>query len=279
MSLSTDLLASMDSSISPFISAVIVLLATYIAARLARHLLDRYFTRLAGNTVTETSYRLIRRLMVGGIYIVGIAVAVYMLPGLRQLSLALLASAGFFGIVLGLAAQSAFSNVISGVFLAVFQPFRIGDLVETQQHYGWVEDITLRHTVIKTPANERVVVPNATISDEYIINYSIRESKCRYDVQAGIAYGSNIDTARQIMLDAADEHENTHTGESEVIVKDLQDSSVQLELRIWGDDRLQAWRAGQDVRETIKKRFDAAEGVTIPFPQRTISYLHENREE
>lgn len=261
------------------IKVLLILLLTYLVAHVFDQILEGHFRKVSRRVAMgKTSYMLLRRLITVSIYIMGVGLAVYIVPQLRQLSIALFASAGFIGIVLGLAAQSALSNVISGVFLVVFQPFRIGDMIETQEHYGWIEDITLRHTVIKTPANERVVIPNSQISDDYIINYSLRETKCRYDVPVGISYGSDIDKAREIMLDEASRHEKTYGDESEVIVKDLSDSSVVLELRIWAPDRMDAWRAGQELRESIKKRFDR-EGITIPFPQRTISYLGDKHSE
>lgn len=253
----------------------IVLVATVIVAKLFDRVIEHRFRRITREMdVSRTSSLLLRRLSKAAIYIVGVAFAIYTVPGLRQLSYALLASAGFIGIVIGFAAQQAFSNIIAGIFIALFRPFRVGDKIEAQTHYGTVEDITLRQTIINKPSNERVIVPNAKILDDYIINYSIREEKSRYPVTFGISYGSSIDRAKDIMLEEADSHELTETGESEVIVKDLAESAVVLELRIWAHDRGEAWQAGQELRETIKKRFDR-EDITIPFPQRTLSYLKE----
>ncbi|MDY6769538.1 MAG: mechanosensitive ion channel family protein [Candidatus Nanohaloarchaea archaeon] len=253
----------------------VIMLATVVTARLFDRVIEHRFRSASQRMdVGRTSYRVVRRLVDAGIYITGFGIAVYTVPQLRQLSFALFASASVIGIVIGFAAQQAFGNIIAGIFIAVFTPFRVGDRIETQQHYGSVEDITLRQTIIATPSNERVIVPNAKILDDYIINYSITDEKSRYSIQVGIAYHEDIDEARGIMLEEADAHELTDGGESEVIVKDLSDSAVVLELRLWAQDRVDAWQAGQDLRETIKKRFDE-EGITIPFPQRTLSYLDE----
>lgn len=250
-----------------------VLVATFIVAKLFDRVIEHRFHSITREMdVSRTSSLLLRRLSKAAIYMIGIAFAIYTVPGLRQLSYALLASAGFIGIVIGFAAQQAFSNIIAGIFIAIFRPFRVGDKIEAQAHYGTVEDITLRQTIINKPSNERVIVPNAKILDDYIINYSIRDEKSRYPVTFGISYGDSIDEAKEIMLEEADQHELTETGESEVIVKELAESAVLLELRIWAHDRGEAWQAGQELRETIKKRFDR-EDITIPFPQRTISHL------
>jgi small-conductance mechanosensitive channel len=209
--------------------------------------------------------------MNAGIYILGAALLVHTIPGLRRISYALFASAGFLGIVVGFAAQEAFSNIISGIFIAIFNPFRVGDKIEASAQYGTVEDITLRHTVIKTPDNERVIVPNTKIVNDNIKNYSIIDEKSRYRVDIPISYRDDIDRAKEIILEEADAHELTKKGESTVITKNLADSGVILELRLWSHDRADAWQAGTDLRETIKKRFDE-EDITIPFPQRTIHY-------
>lgn len=266
-----------SSVLSVAVRVVLVLLGTWVAARLFdRVMRHRFAAAHESMDISQTSSRLLLRLADAAIYIIGVGVAVYTVPQLRQLSFALFASASVIGIVIGFAAQEALGNIIAGIFIAIFRPFRVSDRIETQQHYGTVEDITLRQTVITTPSNERVIVPNAKILDDYIINYSITEEKSRYEIQIGIAYQEDIDQAREIMLEEAEDHELTETGESEVIVKDLSDSAVVMELRIWAEDRVDAWRAGQELREQVKKRFDD-EGVTIPFPQRTVSYLDDEQ--
>ncbi|MDY6789091.1 MAG: mechanosensitive ion channel family protein [Candidatus Nanohaloarchaea archaeon] len=257
------------------VKVVTVLIATYIAVKIFDEVLRRHFRRVSRQMDLEkTSYVLVRRLIRATIYIIGVSSAIYMIPSLRQLSVALFASAGFAGIIIGFAAREAFSNIISGIFIAIFQPFSVGDNIEIENYYGTVEDITLRQTLLKTPSNERVVFPNNTMLNSNLMNYSLREEKSRYEVRFMISYDSDIDRAKDIILEEAEEHELTEHGESSVIVKDLADSGVVLELRIWAGDRGNAWSAGQDLRESVKKRFDQ-EGIRIPFPQRTISYLED----
>lgn len=264
---------SSDEAVFLAVRMVLILAATIIIARIFDSMLERRFRQLSRRAdVSKTSYTLLRRIVNVGIYLIGIGAAIYVVPQLRQLSLALFASAGFLGIVVGLAAQNAFSNVISGVFLVIFQPFRVGDRIETKNHSGTVEDITLRHTVIKTPANERVVVPNTQISDDYIVNYTIRDAKARFSVDFGISYDSDIDAAREIIQETAADHERTYGDETEVFVTELADSAVVLRMNIWAADRGEAWQAAQDLREQVKKQFDE-EGIDIPFPQRDI-HMH-----
>lgn len=278
------MLESILAAVEPYRSEAILLLklvgiviGTVLTARFFDRLLksrleNRFKSASKEMEISRTSYTLLKRFMNAGIYIMGAALLVHTIPGLRQISYALFASAGFLGIVVGFAAQEAFSNIISGIFIAIFNPFRVGDKIEASAQYGTVEDITLRHTVIKTPDNERVIVPNTKIVNDNIKNYSIIDEKSRFRVEIPISYHDDIDQAKEIILEEADAHELTQKGESSVIIKNLADSGVLLELRLWSHDRADAWQAGTDLRETIKQRFDE-EDITIPFPQRTISYL------
>ena len=100
---------------------------------------------------------------------------VYAIPSVKHLAVTLFAGAGILVAILGLATQRAFSNIISGVFIVGFKPFRVGDLLEVAGHRGTVEDITLRHTVIDTFENRRVIVPNALIGDEVLIDSTISD--------------------------------------------------------------------------------------------------------
>lgn len=264
------ILQGYEPQLALLLRVALILVATSLISRVAGKLLDRRFRKFTSRMeVSRTSSVLLRRLMKVSIWLVGIGVAIYTVPQLRSLSTALFASAGFLSIVVGFAAKDALGNVVSGIFIAMFEPFRVGDKIETRTQYGEVEDITLRHTVLKSPSNERIIMPNSSILNDDIKNYSIIDEKSRYSVPVTISYSDDIGEARDIILDVADTHELTETGESTVIAKDLGDNGVTLDLRIWGHDRGEVWQAGQEIREQIKERFDE-EGITIPFPQRTL---------
>lgn len=265
---------------------VIVLLLTVVFARLVDRFLTKQFRSVSKKmNVDLTSYRIVRHTAVASIYLIGIIVVINLIPSLETLSITLFASAGFAGIVLGLAAQSTLSNIISGISLAAFRPFRVGDLVTIKDEYGRISDITLRHTVVKTWDNRRLIIPNSVISEDYIINWSIEEPTVNWPIDVGISYDSDIDKARNIMFCEARKHNNVMTLSQlrnyhsdikkedvlSVRVKELGDFAVILRLLIWIEDRDLAYDTGCDLREAIKKRFDA-EGIEIPFPYRTIVY-------
>lgn len=272
--------------IANVIFIVLTILLTVFFARSVDHILSRQLKIVSKKmNVDQTSYRVVRHTAVAAIYILGAGIVVNLIPSLEALSITLFASAGFAGIVLGLAAQSTLSNIISGISLAAFRPFRVGDLVTIRDEYGRITDITLRHTVVRTWDNRRLIIPNSVISEESIINWSIEDPTVNWPIDIGISYDSDIDKARNIMICEARKNSNVMTlsqlrnyhpdiKKEDVIsvrVRELGDFAVILRLLLWVEDRDIAYDNGCDIREAIKKRFDA-EGIEIPFPYRTIVY-------
>ena len=261
------------------VAAFAVIIATIIIAHTLNKILLRYFRIASGKLkVDETVYTVLRRIAVAIVYIVGFAILISHVFKVENVMTTLLAGAGIAGIVIGLAAQSTLSNTISGISLAIFQPFRIGDVLTIRDDYGTVEDITLRHTVIKTWENKRLILPNSIISNEAIVNWSIRELPVLWHIDFGIAYDADIDLARMIILDEIDKHPDVmHEKDRNVRVTGLGDFSIDLRAYLWVRDRPTAWPTGCDIRESVKKRFDE-EGVEIPFPYRTIVYKKDLKE-
>ncbi len=273
-----------------FIGLIIILITAFIA-KLVSKFLDRQYSRIIEkkfDIIDEkrfaTQYAFLKRLFTAVIYLVGIIAVISLFPQLRSISVALLASAGFAGIVIGLAAQKVIGGLLSGVMLSVFQPFRVGDYVTFKNEYGQIEDISLFYTVLRTWENKRLVIPNYLITDEVVENWSIADPKIFWVLDIGISYDSDIDLARKIMLEEAEKHPNVmkakevdptaENGERKaaaVRVHELADFAVVMRLGFWVYDRSQAYATAADLRESIKKRFDA-EGVEIPFPYRTIIY-------
>ncbi|NPE31087.1 mechanosensitive ion channel family protein [Methanococcoides sp. SA1] len=275
---------SWDFAVILFVFSIV--LFTLISAKMVDRILKAYFQFASKKMkIDETTYGLVRRIIVGLVYFFGIVVIVFSIPGLRDISIALFAGAGFAGIVVGMAAQNTLSNIIAGIALATFRPFRVGDLLTIHDEYGRVTDITLGYTKIRTWDNRRLNIPNHVISDEAIINWSIDDPTVNWTVDIGISYDSNIDLARSIMINEASKHKNVMTyedlqkhnsrekkgNEISVLLTELGDFAVNLRLYVWVKDRSVGFTTGCDLREAIKKRFDA-EGIEIPFPYRTIVY-------
>jgi len=260
-----------------FLEIVVILAATYLATKLVRravtiHLPKVIATGKAGlDAETEMTFRtLISRLLVALIYIAGLLLLISRIPTLNKLAITLLAGAGIAGIAIGFAAQDSLSNVITGIFLAVFHPFRVGDYIDFNGEYGQIEDLTLRHTTIKTWDGRRIFVPNSIMGNQPIVNWSITDPVITYPVTVGIAYDADIDRAREIMLDVAKRHPLVlKNHEITVRVTELGDFAVNMRLAVDVPTRDVAWTTACDLREAIKKRFDK-EGIEIPYPYRNL---------
>ena len=257
------------------ISILIILIATIIIARMADRLLKKHIPHIfeaskMDKEFDQTSHALTRRLIVAAIYIIGILMIVLQIPALNRVAVAMLAGAGVAGIAIGFAAQDSLSNIISGILLAVFKPIRIGDYVDFKGEYGHIEDLTLRHTIICTWDLRRIIVPNSQISGDYIINWSIGSPEAIWPVDFGIAYTSDIDKARNIIIEETKRHPQVMKNEEiNVRLTELGDFAVNLRLTFHVASRGDAFDTGCDIREAVKKRFDA-EGIEIPYPYQNI---------
>ena len=270
------------------ITVVLIILVTFILARVSK----RLFKKFIGSKVTEdedlTNYKFIEHSLSTIIYIVGFSLAIWRIPALEHVAQSMVAGAGILAIAVGFASQQALGNIISGLFIVIYKPYVINDRITLRTDLrGIVEDISLRHTVIRNFENQRIIIPNSVISNEVLINSNFNESKmCRF-IDVGISYGSDIDLAKKIIGEEIENHslsidvrtpEDLENDIPRVMVRvlSLLDSSVMIRGWAWAENAQDAFELQCDVTESIKKRFDK-EGVVIPFPQRTISYLNDSK--
>ncbi len=217
------------------------------------------------------------------LYAIGIFWIFHKIPYFNSLGTALFAGAGVIAAVIGFASQKAFSNIIGGLFILIFKPFRVGDIIEiSNSRKGIVEEITLRHTIIKDYQFQRIVIPNSQISEETIINSSITDDKIRKHVEVGVSYESDLDLAIQILRNAIMQHPlciDNRTPEQresqspivDVKVVGLGEYSVVLRAYVWANNYEDAFAIQCDVFKLIKSEFDH-NGIEIPYPHRTIVY-------
>ncbi len=276
----------MNTNLKDIIAFSVIILVTIIVATIIKRIFQKFINRSSGVLVNDpTNYQFLKHFLTAIIYVVGFSIAIYRLPELRTLASSLLAGAGILAVIVGFASQQALGNVVSGFFIILFKPFRVNDrLIIRDTLNGVVEDITLRHTVIRDFNNRRIIIPNTLINQEIIVNADFNdESICRW-VEIGISYDSDIDRARAIMIDEALRHplhidwrtpEDIAKGKQEVFVRviALGEYSVNLRCYVWAKNNADAFILGCDLLESIKKRFDA-EGIEIPFPYRTLVYKH-----
>ena len=223
-----------------------------------------------------TSYRFLKHAIMVIIYLVGISIAIYVLPNLRALASSLLAGAGILAVAVGFASQHALSNIISGLFLIIFKPFKIDQRIEYKDKTGIVEDITLRHVVVRDFSNRRVIIPNAIISDEVIINSDFVDQRSCQWIDFNISFDSSIDQARTIMKDEMMNHPLfiDHRTEKEredgkelapVNVIEVKDYAIKIRGWAWAENSGDGFTMYCELLESIIKRFDK-EGITIPYP-------------
>ncbi len=243
---------------------LIIIILTGVVARIVDGMLQSYVPRVAGKVdvkMDETVQLMIRRLVSATIYSIGLMLVILQIPQLQSLAAALLAGAGIASLAIGFAAKDSLSNLTSGVFLAIFQPFRVGDFVDFKGDYGQVEDLTLRHTVIRTWDSRRIIVPNSVINTEPIINWSIREPEIIWTVDFDIKQVSDIDRARDIIIRETRSHPNVQKDqEIKVQLTGSRHSEQNLKLYFHVKGRDIASDTGCDIRESIRKEFEK-EGI------------------
>jgi small conductance mechanosensitive channel len=181
---------------------------------------------------------------------------------------------GAAGLAVGLALQGTLQNFAGGVIILLFKPYKVGDYITTQGYSGTVKEIQIFTTILTTPDNQTIIIPNSPIAVNPLTNFSTQETR-RVDFTFGIGYSDDIDKARSVIMKIINEDERIHK-EPEPLVKiaNLGDSSVDFATRVWvnaGD----YWSVFFDTNEKIKKAFDS-EGISIPFPQQDVHlYKHE----
>ncbi len=173
---------------------------------------------------------------------------------------------GSAGVAIGLALQGSLSNIAGGIMLVFFKPFKVGDFIDSGDGAsGTVTDINVFYTTVLTPDNKVLVIPNGGLANKPIINYSEKETR-RVDLAFGVAYNSDLDKVKEVMLRVGSSHEKTLKDPAPVVlVTAYKDSSIELTLRFWCDNS-DYWTCYFDVNESMKKAFDEA-GIVIPFPQ------------
>ncbi|MBK7087162.1 MAG: mechanosensitive ion channel family protein [Flavobacteriales bacterium] len=264
---------------------VLIIAAALVLERVIRVLLKRGYLRSDQSNEDRTRYRFMRnavRFLVG---LLALGAIIYSIPAFRHVAVTMFAGAGILVALLGFAAQGAFANIISGVFIVSFKPFRVGDQLTVGGHSGVVEDINLRHTVIVTVENRRVIIPNSKISEETIVNSTLTESAICELVEFSVSYDTDLSKAILLIQEESVAHpscmdrrtpDDMERGEPAVPVRliALGESAMTLRAYVWAKDAMSARMMHYDLNRAVKERFDR-EGVEIPYPHRTIIHRYE----
>ncbi|MFZ5586307.1 MAG: mechanosensitive ion channel family protein [Thermodesulfobacteriota bacterium] len=268
-----------DTLLGALLLLAVVLLAAMLASRILGRVLTRsnlLAARIGNRTLDETFLRYALRVKSVLVYLAAGALYASLVPGLRALLGTVVASAGITAVVVGFAAKSTLANLISGLSLIFYRPIRIGDKVSIEGVNGTVEDITLRHTIVRNWENKRLVIPNEKIDQMGLVNYSLTDPKLLLAVDMGVSYDTDLDLARRLILEEAARNPHLLPADQApnppvVRVVEWAESAVILRALIWVPDWDKYFLAKFHLLEEVKKRFDA-QGVEIPFPYRTLVY-------
>lgn len=248
-----------------FLLAIVVFLIGRIIAKGISSMIGKLLARTKLDSIlVEFVQALVNALLL-------IIVIVAALDRLGVNTTSLIALLGAAGLAIGLALQGSLQNFAAGFMLLVFRPFKSGDFVEAAGTMGMVEKITIFSTILRTPDNKEVTVPNGAIYSDNIINYSARTTR-RIDMVFGIGYGDDLQKARDIItaIVKADERVLPEP-ETVVAVLELGASSVNFAVRPWVKTE-DFWPTKFSLTEKIKLAFDE-NGISIPFPQMDVHFF------
>ncbi len=200
-----------------------------------------------------------------------LAISVLSMVGIAMTSF--VAILGAAGLAIGLALSGTLQNFAGGVIILIIKPFKVNDYIEAQGYYGTVNEIQIFNTILKTPDNKTVIIPNGSLATESLVNYSTEPIR-RIAWTFGIAYGDDVEKARSILIEMFKEDERTLADpEPMVVVNELADSSVNLSARVWVKSE-DYWAVNWKMNEEAYKRFNA-NGINIPFPQMDVHMIKE----
>lgn len=254
---------SIYAQYSTVIKAILILVTGLVASKLISSVSGNIATAKLGSHIGGITRNVV-------FYVLILATIISVLAEFDINLTGVLAAAGIMGIVIGFAAQTSVSNIISGFFLIADKPFEIGEAIEIDGQAGYVLDIGLLSTRIRTFDNRYMRIPNSTVANTRIINISRYEIR-RLDIPVGIAYKENIQKAVEKIDTVLKSNENIlMEPEPMIIITKFAESSIDIEARVW-IQRSKLFDVRSELIMGIKAAFDEA-GIEIPFPHRTVYF-------
>lgn len=250
------------------VGAIVIFLVGLWVAKIVKSIIAKLLTK---RNVEGTIVSFVTNLAYIAL-VVFVIIAVIDRLGIETTSFAAVLAAA--GLAIGLSLQGSLSNFASGFLLMIFRPFKKGDFIEGGGVAGVVEEIQTFTTILNTPDNKKIIIPNAKLTSDNIINYSATGTR-RVEIIVGVSYSDDLDKVKKVLQGIADSEPRVlKDPASMVAVKELADSSVNFVLRVWvkTDDY---WDVLFDTTEAVKKRLDQ-EGICIPFPQTDV-HLYEHK--
>lgn len=236
----------------------IYFIGRFIAKTIAKALLKTLESRGIDTTISKFAHN-----MTYGTLLIFVILAALSQVGIQTASF--IAILGAAGLAVGLALQGSLSNFAAGILMIIFRPFKIGDYVEAGGKAGTVEDIQIFATQLKSPDNKVIIIPNSSIMNDSIVNYSRKEIR-RVDLKIGVSYDAYLPDVKALLIKTVQAHDLVLADQPvQVAVSELGDSSVNFVVRVWSNTP-DYWTVFFDLTETIKLTLDE-NNIAIPFPQ------------
>ena len=255
-----------------FLVAILIVVAGAVAARLARRVVTGVMHRVTDHAPAA---RNVVSLLATLAYVLVLAAAVFFalrVVGLDGIVTTLLAGAGIVGLALGFAFQDIAANFIAGVLMAVRNPFVVGQVIETNTFMGVVQEISLRSTIIETFTGQKVILPNAKVFGDAIVNYSALAER-RVDVSVGVGYGDDLEKAERVATAAVEALPMRNGRDVQLYYTAFGESSIDFTVRFWiAFDRQTDFLGAQSAAIIAVQKAFAQNGITIPFPIRTLDF-------
>ena len=259
--------------LSSFGLSLFIALTILIVGRQVVKIVIKVISSALERSNTEDTVRIFVTNLLNTLLMIVVFIAAINQLGIQTTSI--IAVLGAAGLAIGLALQGSLSNFAAGILIVIYRPYKVGDYIQADNHLGTVDDIQIFSTVLKTPDNKLVIVPNGSIMNGSIVNFS-NQDKRRVDIIASCSYEDDIDKVKSVLADILSKDDRIlNEPKPRIAVSELADSSVNFIVRPWvkNSDYIDVYYS---LLEEIKKRFDR-EGIAIPYPQTDV-HIHNHTE-
>ncbi len=249
---------------------VLSLLIWLIGSLIIRFVVKKISTGKMSQKMDPTAFTFMRSFIKIGLNVV-LIVAIVGVLGVETASIITVLATG--GAALALALQGSLSNMAGGLMLLIFRPFRVGDFLEACGNSGTVIEVGIFYTVVRTGDNRHVTIPNGSLLNAVMINYS-KEKTRRVDMEFDVAYGTDVEATKAVIMGLVDKHEKALKDPAPFLrMTEMADSSLKITLRVWCD-AADYWDVKLDLTEQVNKAFKE-NNIHVPFPQMDVHVKHD----
>lgn len=265
--------ADRDTPLGALLYGIVFAIAAWLFGRMLHLAVHRLLARDTRALVDRTTINFLAQLARIGVYIFAFISYAHLIPALSKLGTAWLASVSVISVIMGLAAQNTLGNLIAGVSLVLYRPFKLGDRMQisapTGVESGVVETLGLGYTVLKTDDNRRIVVPNSIMASQTTVNLAGEDPRAQCLIPFGIDVGADVDKARAVVLELARQHAKVKEVAG-CAVTQVSAAGVVLTLTVWCVDLPAAGEVKCDLLEQAHKRFQQA-GINAAVPRSAVT--------